>query len=252
MNDRIGWTIRSACYSAFAAVLALALGCYDSEDHSLTSPFYEAALTLTAEPSSVPADGVSTATITARISPSAAPANRIIEFETDAGEFVGPESNASEVERAVDGTGRATVELRSSGDPGTVVVRARVQAKPEIARSATVQFGLALPDSIIVEPDGFQIEAGFGDDSSANLAIRLERSSGKPSPGLVVNLIAVDAATGTPLQLFFRGAEPSSAEGRVSAVVTAGPTEFRGVARIEARVDGSPAVGMANIEIIDP
>lgn len=335
----------------FAIVAGLA-ACYEAGDHSPTSPFFENALTLSVEPSTIPADGFSTARITAQISPAADSANRILEFTTADGSFVDAGTNPKAAEKTVDATGRASIDLRSSQTPGGTEVRVRVKERPEIARIATVTFTPAdpaatlristersslpaddasttavfadlsaavpqsgrsvtftttrgrflgsgtmsetvvvnsdgrarvdlvapqvpstarltatafnvtremsfeltpaLPDTIAVEPDKLQIEAGVGNDSSTALQIRLRRAVGRVSLGTIPDLTAVDATTGAPLQLLFRNLQPSTAEGLVTAVLTAGPTAFRGVARIEARVSGSPAVGAANVEIIDP
>lgn len=130
---------------AFAILLIVATACHDSERYLPTSPDFQNALAVAPETVSLPADGFSTAAITATINPSADDANRTIEFITTEGSFVEPRAadKPKEAEKAVDASGNATVHLRSATIPGTAEITVRVKAKAAIARRVTVMFTAA-------------------------------------------------------------------------------------------------------------
>lgn len=98
-------------------LLLLAVACYNESDHDgITNPGPAGILSVTASPSSIPADGASISTITARIDPRTPPASRGVSFRTTVGTFIGFSASEGGRTAAVtaDENGEAKVTLRSS------------------------------------------------------------------------------------------------------------------------------------------
>jgi hypothetical protein len=123
----------------------VALACYDDDRHLPTDPGTTRSLALEASPSSIPADGFSRTTITARIDPRTATTNRGITFTTTAGAFVGFTPPTPAVVTA-DVTGMAMVDLRSSRDVGDAAVSATAGS---VTRTIHIAFTAAEPSATI-------------------------------------------------------------------------------------------------------
>lgn len=139
----------AAC--ALAALLLFAGRCYEKKDYSPTAPPTLDALTLTTanQQTSLPADGVSRLRIVARISPDADADKRTVLFSTTGGTLVGTVNATGQVPVAADGTGTASIELRSPQQVGSAVVTAQVQNAAQVSRQITIAFTSADPNEII-------------------------------------------------------------------------------------------------------
>ena len=149
MLQRRGLRAFAAC--ALAALALFAGRCYEKKDYSPTAPPTLEALTLTTanQQTSLPADGVSRLRIIARISPDADADKRTVLFSTTGGTLVGTVNATGQVPVAADGTGTASIELRSPQQVGSAVVTAQVQNAAQVSRQITISFTSADPNEII-------------------------------------------------------------------------------------------------------
>src|SRR5689334_7594553 len=107
---------------------------FDQKRYLPTSADFQAALVLSADKTSIPADGFSTATITASITRDAAPSRRTIVFSTTNGTFAGSgEPETTKIEATVDSSGTASVQLRSSRTIESATVTATVKTVDGLA-----------------------------------------------------------------------------------------------------------------------
>ena len=136
----------------YAAVLALGLpACsnFDDSRYLPTSPENQNALSLTVDKTSIPADGFSTATLTARVSANASAGNRTITFTTTVGTFVGAAGDGTMIESTVASDGATSVQLRSSRTLQTATVTARVKGNTALAKQQTVTFDAVTAQDIL-------------------------------------------------------------------------------------------------------
>lgn len=237
----------AAAGPALGLLLLLAGGC--SEDsRSPVDP--DEVLALSASAAAIPADGVSLATITAVIPAGAAPANRTIAFTTTAGSFAGTSPPGTTIEVPADVDGRAVVALQS----GTQPAEARVQASVAgFVRTLTVRFTQALPETIDVDPGTFSLEPGFANTTTVTATLR-RAGGGVATQGTEVRFTATTSAGAAVGE--FRAVTPSDAQGRSTALYTAGDTAYRGPVTITARVTdpatGATVAGTATLQIVDP
>ena len=133
-----------------------ACGGFDRERYLPTSPDFTAALTVSVESSSIPADGFSTTRLTATISADASPARRIVMFDATKGLFAGSGSpETGHIEAAVDDSGTVTVLLRSSNVVETSTVTVTVKdsqtraAVPGVTKQAVIDFVAVRGDDIL-------------------------------------------------------------------------------------------------------
>lgn len=142
---------RPAAALALAAVLGTALalaGCkYDRKDYTAPTEPGQQYLQLSASGSSLPADGISTVALTARISANAGA--RTIRFTASLGTLVGAAGSPPALQVEADGTGTARAVLRSSRDLGTSVVTAEVVGSTVAAQAVQVDFVAADPNSVV-------------------------------------------------------------------------------------------------------
>lgn len=185
------------------AILVLLLAaCYDDERHTPTDPDFVGALTVTAAPTSIPADGFSRAVITAQISPASASARRSIVFKTTAGKLVGGTNNGADLTVTADSEGFARAELQSSANIETAVVT--VTAAALVTHTATVSFVPVDPANVVrltvpantVPADGATIVQIYADVAPAiqPRTVQFTTSVGKfPKTGA----LTADATAGT-------------------------------------------------------
>lgn len=137
------------------ALTALVLaGCgnerFDPSDHRGPTEPSDAPLMLSTAggATTLPADGVSTLEIVARIAPEAVKDKRVIVFTTTGGSFVGATTTT---DVPPDGTGRATVLLRASTEVGPVFVTAQVKHDTTILGEAVarMQIDFVQPDTAL-------------------------------------------------------------------------------------------------------
>ena len=137
-----------------AIVVAAASACaacenFHSDRYLPSAPDTVNALSLTVAPASIPADGFSTTTVTAQISAGADADKRVIKFTTTTGTIVGASGNGTEIERTVDTSGAATIELRSSRTVESATVTASVKEVATVSTSRVVTF-VAVPAADII------------------------------------------------------------------------------------------------------
>lgn len=144
---------RTLALAAAALILALS-ACYDKSDYSPTAAQVDRIVTLSAEngATSLPADGFSRLRIVARLMGDPDFAKRTVVFSVSSGTLVGgtPVTNCMGcVMVPANGSGQATVDLVSSREEGTAVVRAWPADAPGITASLPIAFGTAQPDQTI-------------------------------------------------------------------------------------------------------
>ena len=239
-------TVRGGvCFLVAIAAVPLA-GCFDQSKYLPTSAEFQTALELATTPSAIPADGFSTARITASISADAAPARRTIVFEATTGTFVGSSAPGTaetrSIERTVDTSGAVSVELRSSRNVESSTVTAKVKDVAGVSKAVVVSFTAVAPGNII----------------------RVSGPATAPADGATVSQIVADVAAGVPGQrrtvtfatsLGAFVADPNATVGSDGKSVTVdadggnravvflrSPKEQVGTAFITARVDSAPQV----------
>jgi hypothetical protein len=147
-----GVDVRTLLRLTMLGTIALGLpGCsnYDDSRYLPTSPDRQGALELTVDKTSIPADGFSTATLTARISANATAANRIIKFTTTVGTFVGAPGDGKLIESTVTSDGVTTVQLRSERTVQTATVTAAVKGNDTLVKQQSVTFDVAPAGDIL-------------------------------------------------------------------------------------------------------
>ncbi len=139
--------MRSVRRALVAALVVSATGCYRGSDYSPTEP---GVLVLTADATSIPADGVSRTGLTVTITSRASTAHRVIAFSTTAGSFVGGTgTTATDREVTVDADGRGTIQLQSSTNDETASVTARAKDLPATQQQVSVHFVLPASGDVI-------------------------------------------------------------------------------------------------------
>jgi len=147
-----GVAVRTLLRLTMLAVIALGLpACsnYDDSRYLPTSPERQGALELTVDKTSIPADGFSTATLTARISANASAANRTIKFTTTVGSFIGATGDGKLIESTVASDGVTKVQLRSERTVQTATVTASVKGNDTIVKQQSVAFDVAPATDIL-------------------------------------------------------------------------------------------------------
>src|SRR5262249_55449971 len=114
---------------------------FDEKRYLPSSADFVDALRITVDASAIPADGFSTAKITATISADAAPDRRTIVFDTTKGTFAGSGSGAVDVghiESTVDATATTSVLLRSTTTAESATVTVTVKNVAGLAKQAVI------------------------------------------------------------------------------------------------------------------
>ncbi len=101
---------------------------HDNDDFSPTAPGFSEALTLSVASGSIPADGFSRVSVTARITAEAPTNLRRVIFQTSDGQFIDPDASTDLKKKSadVDAQGFVTVELRSGTAPKVATITAKV------------------------------------------------------------------------------------------------------------------------------
>jgi hypothetical protein len=193
-------------------------------------------IAVTAEPRSVAADGASTIAVIARVSPNLPGGRRSVTFRTTVGQFVPGQRGEIIVE--ADGSNQAQATLVSVAI-GTARLTATVDGNTS---ETTVDFMVALPDSVFVSAAAASIRAG----QSTAVTATLLRNVGEVSPRLEVAFSAVTAA-GASIGTF--SGVTLSDHGIASATFNAGATPYLGPVTIRASVSGA-ASGTTALTIV--
>ena len=188
-------------------------------------------ITLSTDPSAVPADGATPIVLSARIASSVPAPRRSVTFRTTLGQLI-PTSVAD-----ADGSNIARVSLVST-TAGVARVTATVDST---TAETTVQFTTALPDRVIVAPDVVQLKSG----GSTTIRVTLLRNAGSVSSRHEVTYSARTAG-GAALGSFSRVTLVES--GTSTAMFNVDTTAYLGEVIITATVGG--VSGTARVDII--
>ncbi len=226
---------------------AVLLGCDALSDAISEDP--EDLIVLTVNPETIPADGASTSTLSARVPAGALPDDRIVTFTTSAGTFVdGSVVSSDPIEIPADVHGVATVQLRSGLTGGSAIVRAEAGT---VSRQGRVRFELALPQQVFVSADTFILSVASAD--TTDVEALLFRSQGVPSVGLPVEWSSLDPMGATVGG--FTNQTTSDSAGKATAEFSPGITAFRGIVRLIALVrdpaSGASIQGETTVQIDD-
>jgi adhesin/invasin len=124
---------RVACCLALAAAAA---ACH-RPDAYLLAPQADAVLNVTLSATTLPADGISRASITAQLDPATDADKRTVTFTTTAGTLIADGKEAQSITTQADTGGKAVVELRSSTTPATARLDVTVAT---ITRTESITF----------------------------------------------------------------------------------------------------------------
>jgi adhesin/invasin len=188
-------------------------------------------ITVSVEPSSGPADGVTPLLVTATVVAGLPAGRRTVAFRTSLGQLLPLAVDA-------DGSNMARATLVST-TPGVARITATVDGS---TAETTAQFTAAQPDRVFVAPDAVALKSG----DSTTIRVTLIRATGSVSPRLEVSYSAT-TDSGAAIGSFSR---VTLAENSVStASFNVGTTTFRGPVTIRATVEGG-ATGTATVQIV--
>jgi hypothetical protein len=233
---------RSLFVIALATALAVAVACHDKEKYVPLSPDnpngldLNAVLAVAANPTSVPADGVSKTRITAHIDPSAT--TRKISFATTLGTLIAGEKSvlaqAGTLDVDADTSGAASVDLKTVASVATARVTVSIKPSPTaaaIVRDLDVPFVGVNGDQVLtLTSSASSLPADTF--STATITAQLNFVGDRQQP------VVFSASRGTLLKF---GAT-TGGTGDAANTVTADAT---GAARIQLRSDAT--VGTARI-----
>jgi len=175
-SQRVGSTVVTASPVSAPGVLVQMTINFTAAQPGGTVQFVQA-------PERVPADGATLTTYTVQVSPSIPQASRTVTFTATAGTFA-PSGQAS-VQVPVDGSNRASADLKSPSQIGTGRVLATING---VTQEVSVSFERALPNAIVVTaaPDSVPAAA----DSKVTITATLLRDIGNVSDGTLVTFKA--------------------------------------------------------------
>jgi len=120
-----------------ATLAALTVSCHRPDDYLLSPTLADQVLAVTLSSATLPADGISRATITAQLDPRTDFDKRSITFATTAGTLIADGKEGSSITVPADTNGKAVVELRSSTSATTAQIDVTVAT---VSRTTSVQF----------------------------------------------------------------------------------------------------------------
>lgn len=200
---------------------------------------------LVAAAASAPADGATLTALTATLDEGIA-AGTEVQFKTTRGTFV--DNGMKTTTQPAGADRRARADLESPVEPG----RARLTAEVDgVTAQLFFDFNHALPDTILVTSDRSLLEASNETAGKSQVTVTLLRDVGEVSDTTPVQVRVVAQDDGAEIPARLEGLGPTDG-GSTTFTLIVGPVTFRGLANIEARVDGAGAVGTALIEIVAP
>jgi adhesin/invasin len=188
-------------------------------------------ITLSASPSSAPADGATALLVSAAVAAGVPAGRRTVTFRTTLGQL-------SPLTIDADGSNMARTTLVSS-TTGAARITATVDG---VTAETTAQFTLALPDKVFVAPDAVELKSG----GSTSVRVTLARATGSVSSHLEVSYSAT-TSTGAAIGSFSRVTLADS--GLSTATFNVGTTAYLGTVTIRALVEGG-TTGTATIQIV--
>jgi hypothetical protein len=192
-------------------------------------------ITLSADRSSAPADGVTTIALVARVAANLPAGRRSVTFRTTVGHFLPGRSGEFTIE--ADGSNMARATLASSTVGG-----ARLTATVDGTTAETsAEFSTALPDSVFVSAAAAALRSG----ESTLVTVTLLRQVGEVSPRLSVTYSAATSG-GAPIGAF--SGVTLSNQGVSSATFNVGTSAYVGPVTITAAA--GTAAGVATVQIV--
>lgn len=193
-------------------------------------------ISVSADPSSIAADGSSTMNVVAQVAAGLPAARRTITFRSTRGTFVPGSAGEITVDADSSNTARATLVSTSPGP-----ARVTAATADGVSASTDVSFAQALPDSLFVSPAAATLPSG----GSTRVVVTLLRAVGKVNDRLQVAYSATTAA-GNSIGTF-SGVTLSNDQGVSEATFNVLTTTYVGPVTIRAAVGGRE--GSATIEI---
>lgn len=231
--------LQSAKIVGTARVTATALNVSRAVEVPFTSVAASDIIRLSSSASSLPADGKSTARITATIAQGLPATRRTVTFRlTGTGGLFLPDLK-TEVTREADASGQARIELQTDSKTGLARVAAEVDKTT--SNDVAIQMVQALPDRIFLRSDAVRLKSG----DETPVTAELRRDIGTVTAGTIVTFSAV-TVTGTVIGAF-RNVRTSNVDGDATAVFSLGTTTYVGAVRITAAVAGGPSVSITVI-----
>ena len=222
--------LQSARLVGTARVTVTALNVSRAVDVAFTAVSVSDIITLASSEGSLPADGKSSARITATVAPGLPVDRRTVTFRMTGtgGQFL-PDGGLT-VTRDADASGQARVELQADSKTGFARVVAEVDKTT--SNDVTIQLVPALPDRIVVRSDAVRLNSG----AETQITAELRRNIGTVTEGTVVDFTAT-TSTGTTIGAF-RNVRTSNAQGDATATFSLGTTSYVGPVTITASVAG--------------
>ncbi len=212
------------------ALATTAIACHNPDNYLLTPTLADQVLSVTLSSTTLPADGISRATVTAQLDPRTDLDKRSVTFTTTAGTLIAEGKESTSITVAADTNAKAVVELRSSTTPSIAHIEVTVAS---VARTASVEFlKLAREDVYDIAISSTSVPA---DGVTASvITVKLKRLGTTDQ-----RAVRFETSAGT----FNTSGQTSSR----SVSVTAGPT---GVAIVELRSD-TPGNALVRVTALD-
>src|SRR5262245_36000027 len=158
---RIAWAL---------LLLFSAAGCHNPDDYLLASQS-DQVLNVTLSATTLPADGISRATITAQLDPRTDPDKRNVTFTTTAGTLIAAGKEGQSITVQADTSGKAVAELRSSTTAATARIDVTVAS---VSRTTSVQFA-AQPREALFDVSVSRTSVPADGFSTAVITVTLKR-----------------------------------------------------------------------------
>ena len=228
--------LQSARIVGTARVTTTALNVSRTVDVPFTAVAPSDIIRLASTDSVLPADGKSTARITATIAQGLPATRRTVTFRlTGTGGLFLPEAK-TEVTREADASGQARADMQTDSKTGLARVSAEVDKTT--SNDVAIQMVPALPDRMVLRSDAVRLKSG---DETAVTA-ELRRNIGTVTIGTVVTFSAV-TDKGVVIGAF-RNVRTSNIDGDATATFSLGTTTYAGPVTITAAVAGGPSVSL--------
>ena len=231
--------LRSSKLVETARVTATALNVSRAVDVAFVAVNPSEIIQLISSNNSLPADGKSTARLTATVAPGLPTDKRTVTFRlSGTGGLFLPEARA-EVTREADSSGQARVDMQA--DTKTGFARVTAEVDKTTSNDASIQLVQALPDRIFLRSQAVRLHSG----DETEVTAELRRDVGTVTEGTIVAFSAT-TNTGTVIGAF-RNVHTSNAQGEVTATFTLGTTIYLGPITLTASVSGGPSTSITLI-----
>jgi hypothetical protein len=231
--------LQSTKNAGTARITATALNVTRVLDIAFQAVSSDSIIRLATSDTSLPADGKSTARLTATIAAGLPDSKRTVRFRTTAGKFL-PEGS-KDVTRPADGSQQAKVDLQVDAETGFARVSAEVDSTA--SNDVGIQFVPALATRVILIATKTRLVSG----DVSNLTASLLRDVGTVSSKTVVTFSAVDAS-GAPIGVF-EDVRPTNDQQDATAKFNLGATTYKGTITITATAPGGASATLTFVVI---